>query len=126
MTRLLQCLLLFTKAGINPREIARQVSRIDDNSRVRRWLHRCSSARKGSTRLVVETGKFLTITEVRHDAGIVGTFRGRLLLNLNDLFVEAPLVVELARSREGDGLVLGIRRSFRQNLGSFVESTFRL
>jgi hypothetical protein len=58
--------------------------------------------------------------------GSLANAAGRVLLNLNDRCVEAPLIVELGRSREGKGLVLGIRRSFRQNLGGFVESTLRL
>ncbi len=53
MARLLQCLLLFAKAGINPGEIARQVSRIDNNNGVRRWLHRRGSTRKSSASFVV-------------------------------------------------------------------------
>ena len=48
------------------------------------------------------------------------------MLNLNDRFVEASLVVELYRSREGKGFVLGIRGGFRQNFSGFVEPTLRL
>src|SRR4026209_345616 len=126
MARLLQCLLLFTKAGINPREIARQVSRIDENNGVRRWLHRLGCAHKGGTRLIVMTGKFLAVTEQRHGAGIVGECRGRVLLNLTDRFVKASFVVELYGSRESKSLVLRIRGSFRQCLSGFLEPTLRL
>src|SRR4030095_13297154 len=104
MARLLQCLLLFAKAGINPREIARQVSRIDDNNGLRLWLHRRGCARKGSTRLVAITGKFLAITKQRQGTRIVRKSCGRVLLNLGDCFVEAPLVDELVHSREGNEL----------------------
>ena len=72
------------------------------------------------------TGKFLAVTEQRHDTRIVGKCRRRVLLNLNDRCVEAPLIVELGRSRESKDLVLGIRRSFRQNRSGFVESTLSL
>src|SRR5215831_2923276 len=123
MARLLQCLLLFAKAGINPCEIARQVPRIDDNNGVRRWLHRRGCARKGSTRLIAMTGKFLAVTKQRQGTGIVRKCCGRVLVNLTDRFVKASLVEELIGSRESNELVLGIRRSFRQNLGGFVEAS---
>src|SRR6516225_8347794 len=126
MPRLLQCLLLFAKAGINPREMARQVSRIDDKNGVRRWLHRRCCARKGSARLLAMTGKFLAVAQERQGARIVGQCRGRVLLNLGDCFVKASLVDELIGSRESNYLVLGIRRSLRQSLGGFVESTLCL
>ncbi len=45
------------------------------------------------------TGKFLAVTEQRHDARIVGKCRRHVLLNLSDRCVEAPLVVELAMAR---------------------------
>src|SRR6516164_9175067 len=115
MPRLLQCLLLFAKASINPREMARQVSRIDDNNGVRCWLHRRGGARKGSARLIAMTGKFLAVAQERQGARIVGQCRGRILANLTDRFVKASPVDELIGSRESNNLVLGIRRSFRQN-----------
>ena len=73
------------------------------------------------------TGKFLAVTEQRHDARIVSKCRRRLLLNLNDRCRRSASRCRAAsRSRESKDLVLGIRRSFRQNLGGFVESTLRL
>ena len=60
------------------------------------------------------------------DARIVRNCRGRVLLNLSDRFVEAPLVVELDGSRHGKALVLRIRGSFRQNLRGFLEPALRL
>src|SRR5262249_2097409 len=118
--------LLFAKAGIDPGEIARQRSPIDRNNRVRRWLHRRGSTRKSSASIVALTGKFLAVTDQRQGARVVGKCRGRILLNLRDSFVKASLVVELGRSREGKALLLGIRGSFRQNFGGFIESTLQL
>ena len=59
MARLLQCLLFFAKARISPGEIARQLSRIDNDNGVRRWLYRCGGAREGGPSFVVLAGKFL-------------------------------------------------------------------
>src|SRR5207247_9830455 len=75
---------------------------------------------------VVLTGKFLAVPNERHGAWIVSKGHGRVLLNLNDRGVEAPLAIELQGSRDGKGLVLGIRGSFRQNFGGFIEPALSL
>src|SRR6476660_390287 len=113
MSRLLQCLVFFAKARISPGEVAWQLSRIDRDNRVGRWFHGRDRARESIASFVVFSSEPLAVSDERRGARIVGKRRGGVLLNLNDRFVEASLVVELVRSREGKGLVLGIRGGFR-------------
>src|SRR5262249_16258899 len=124
--RLLQSLLFFAKAGINLGETDRQQSRIDSTNRVRRWLYRRNNRWESGTSVVIFTGYFLAVTEQRHGARIVCNRRRRVLLNLGDRFIKASLVAELQGSRHGKNFVLGIRRSFRQNLGRFLKPTLSM
>src|ERR1051326_2093026 len=71
LSRLLQRLLLFAKTAVGPGEINLQLSRIDNDNRVRGWFHRRNRARKSSASVFVFSGKLLALTEQGYYAGIV-------------------------------------------------------
>src|SRR5205823_12918794 len=82
--------------------------------------HECISS------VVSIPGKHLAETEERDRSRIVRHGRQYVMLNINNRVVEPPLIVKLNKPLDGDGLVLRVRGSFRQNFSGFLEPPLSL